>query len=123
MQAVYKQAQAVVDVDRALVSNAELQVNYCKITAPIRGRVGLRLVDRGNMIQANNPNGIAVITQLQPISVVFSIPQDEIQRVQKQLALNASDNVPLPVLAFDRSFQTLLAEGKLLAIEIGRAHV
>ena len=123
LQAVYKQAQAVVDVDRALVSNAELQVNYCKITAPIRGRVGLRLVDRGNMIQANNPNGIAVITQLQPISVVFSIPQDEIQRVQKQLALNASDNVPLPVLAFDRSFQTLLAEGKLLAIEIGRAHV
>lgn len=89
LEAVYKQAQALVDVDRALVANAELQVAYCNIIAPITGRVGLRQVDQGNMIQANNPNGIAVITQLQPISVVFSIPQDEILRVQKQLADNS----------------------------------
>jgi len=113
LDAVYKQAQALVDVDKALVSNAELQVAYCKITAPIQGRVGLRQVDQGNMIQANNPNGIAVITQLQPISVVFSIPQDEILRVQKQI----SENSVVPVIAFDRTFQNKLAEGTLTAID------
>ena len=113
LEAVYKQAQALVDVDRALVSSAELQVAYCNIIAPITGRVGLRQVDQGNMIQASNPNGIAVITQLQPISVVFSIPQDEILRVQKQLAENAQ----VPVIAYDRTFQNKLAEGTLTAID------
>lgn len=113
LQAVYKQAQALVDVDRALVANAELQVAYCNIIAPISGRVGLRQVDQGNMIQANNPTGIVVITQLQPISVVFSIPQDEILRVQKQL----SESSLVPVLAFDRTFQNQLAQGTLTAID------
>ncbi|MFN5186327.1 MAG: efflux RND transporter periplasmic adaptor subunit, partial [Planctomycetota bacterium] len=113
LDAVYKQAQALVDVDRALVANAQLQVAYCNIIAPIGGRVGLRQVDQGNMIQANNPNGIAVITQLQPISVVFSIPQDEILRVQNQL----SENAQVPVIAFDRTFQNKLAEGTLSAID------
>ena len=113
LQAVYKQAFALVDVDRALVANAQLQVAYCNIAAPISGRVGLRQVDRGNMIQANNPNGIAVITQLQPISVVFSIPQDEILRVQKQL----KENSAVPVIAFDRTFQNKLAQGTLTAID------
>lgn len=113
LQAVYKQAQALVDVDRALVANAELQVAYCNIVAPISGRVGLRQVDQGNMIQASNPNGIVVITQLQPISVVFSIPQDEILRVQKQL----SESALVPVFAFDRTFQNQLAQGTLTAID------
>jgi multidrug efflux system membrane fusion protein len=113
LQAVYKQAQALVDVDRALVANAELQVAYCNIVAPISGRVGLRQVDQGNMIQASNPNGIVVITQLQPISVVFSIPQDEILRVQKQL----SESSLVPVFAFDRTFQNQLAQGTLTAID------
>lgn len=113
LNAVFKQAQALVDVDRALVANAELQVAYCNIIAPISGRVGLRQVDQGNMIQANNPSGIAVITQLQPISVVFSIPQDEILRVQKQLA----ENSLVPVMAYDRTFQNKLAEGTLSAID------
>lgn len=113
LQAVYKQAQALVDVDRATVANAELQVAYCNIIAPIRGRVGLRLVDQGNMIQATSPTGIAVITQLQPISVLFPIPQDEIPRVQSQLQENNS----LAVIAYDRSFQNKLAEGTLTAID------
>lgn len=113
LDAVYKQAQALVEVDRALVANAQLQVAYSNITAPITGRVGLRQVDQGNMIQASNPNGIAVITQLQPISVVFSIPQDEILRVQKQLAENAQ----VPVIAYDRTFQNQLAQGTLAAID------
>ena len=113
LDAVFKQAQALVEVDRALVANAQLQVAYSNITAPITGRVGLRQVDQGNMIQASNPNGIAVITQLQPISVVFSIPQDEILRVQKQLAENAQ----VPVIAYDRTFQNQLAQGTLAAID------
>ncbi|MEI8210895.1 MAG: efflux RND transporter periplasmic adaptor subunit [Planctomycetota bacterium] len=111
--AIYKQAQAVVDVDRAALANTELQVTYTKITSPIGGRVGLRLVDQGNMVKASDPNGIAVITQLKPISIVFPIPQDEIPRVQKQLAASKS----VPVFAYDRSFKEQLAEGTLTAID------
>jgi multidrug efflux system membrane fusion protein len=111
--AVYKQAQAVVEVDQAAVANAELQLQFTQIVAPIRGRVGLRLVDQGNVVKASDPNGLAVITQLQPISIVFPIPQDEIPRVQRQLA--ASNAVP--VYAYDRSFKELLAEGTLTAID------
>jgi multidrug efflux system membrane fusion protein len=113
LEAVYKQAQAIVEVDRATVANAELQVTYCSIVAPIRGRIGLRLVDRGNMVKASDPNGLAVITQLQPISVVFPIPQDEIPRVQKQLSTSNA----IPVFAYDRSFQNQLATGTLTAID------
>ncbi|MFN7734184.1 MAG: efflux RND transporter periplasmic adaptor subunit [Pirellula sp.] len=111
--AVFKQAQAVVEVDQAAVANAELQLQYTHIVAPIRGRVGLRLVDQGNVIKASDPNGLAVITQLKPISIVFPIPQDEIPRVQRQLV--ASNAVP--VYAYDRSFKELLAEGTLTAID------
>lgn len=113
LEAVYKQAQAIVEVDRAAVANAELQVTYCSIVAPIRGRIGLRLIDRGNMVKASDPNGLAVITQLQPISVVFPIPQDEIPRVQKQLSTSNA----VPVFAYDRSFQNQLASGTLTAID------
>lgn len=113
LEAAFKQAQAVVDVDRASLANAELQLEYCTIAAPIRGRVGLRVLDRGNIVQANDPRGLALIAQLQPISILFPIPQDDIPRVQRQLA--ASEAVP--VFAYDRSFQNLLAEGTLTAID------
>ncbi len=113
LEALFKQAEAVVEVDRATVANAELQLDYCTITSPIRGRVGLRVVDRGNVITANDPRGLAVITQLNPISVLFPIPQDEIPRIQAQLANTES----IPVLAYDRSFQTPLAKGHLTAID------
>jgi multidrug efflux system membrane fusion protein len=113
LEAAYKQAQAVVDVDRASLANAELQLEYCTILAPISGRIGLRVLDPGNIVQASDPRGLAVIAQLQPISILFPIPQDEIPRVQKQLA--ASNTVP--VFAYDRSFQNLLAEGTLTAID------
>jgi membrane fusion protein, multidrug efflux system len=113
LEAGYKQAQAVVEVDRATLSNAELQLEYCTIQAPISGRVGLRVLDQGNMVAANDPRGLAVIAQLQPISILFPIPQDEIPRVQKQLATSAT----VPVFAYDRSFQNLLAEGNLTAID------
>ncbi len=111
--ATVKQAEAVVKVDEALVDNAKLQLTYTKIISPITGRVGLRLVDRGNIVRANDTTGLAVITQLEPISVVFTIPQDEIPRVQRQMQKNSA----LMVDAFDRDFQTRLAVGKLTAID------
>lgn len=113
LEAAYKQAQAVVEVDRAILANATLQLEYCEILAPITGRVGLRVLDQGNMVQANDVRGLALITQLQPISVIFPIPQDEIPRVKQQLAISSS----IPVMAYDRSFQNLLAEGRLTAID------
>ncbi len=112
-KATLRQCEAAVAVDQAMLHNAELQLSYTQITAPIRGRVGLRLVDRGNMIKATDSSGLAVITQLQPISVVFSIPQDEIPRVRSRLSEKGS----VEVLAYDRSFQSLLATGTLTAVD------
>ena len=80
-----QQSEGTIKIDEAAVANAELQLTYCKITAPFGGRIGLRLVDQGNMVRANDPSGIAVITQIDPIAVVFTIPQDDIYRVQRRL--------------------------------------
>lgn len=108
-----QQAEAAIKTDQALIDNANLQLDYCTITAPISGRIGLRLVDAGNIVRANDPTGIAVITQLQPISLVFTIPQDDIRRVQAQVR----DDAGLQVEAFDRDFSHRLAVGKLVAID------
>ena len=108
-----QQTMASIQTDEATVANANLQLSYCKITAPITGRIGLRLVDQGNIVRANDPNGLAVITQLQPIAVVFTIPQDEISRVQRR----TNQNEELKVDAFDRDFKVKLAGGKLLAVD------
>lgn len=111
--ATVRQAEAVVKVDEALVENAQLQLTYTRISSPITGRVGLRLVDKGNIVRANDTTGLAVITQLEPISLVFTIPQDDIPRVQRQMQKHSA----LMVEAFDRNFQTRLAVGKLTAID------
>jgi multidrug efflux system membrane fusion protein len=108
-----EQLEGTVQTDRGLVDNAKLQLRYCRITAPISGRIGLRLVDQGNIVHATDPMGMAVITQLQPIALVFPISQDEIPRVQRQ----TRDGIGLPVLAYDRNFTTKLATGKLSAID------
>ncbi len=108
-----RQGEASVAMNRAALSNTELQLSYTKILAPIRGRVGLRLVDRGNMVKANGTNAIVVITQLQPVSLVFTIPQDDIPRVQSRLEEAGS----VKVLAFDRSFQHLIETGTLTAVD------
>src|SRR2546423_9413892 len=76
-QAQVRQYEAVVQSDQAGINSAKLNIPYCKITAPIGGRIGLRKVDIGNMVAANDQNGLAVITQLHPISVIFSISQDD----------------------------------------------
>lgn len=108
-----QQTMASIQTDEATVANANLQLSYCKITAPISGRIGLRIVDQGNIVRPNDPNGMAVITQLQPIAVVFTIPQDEISRLQRR----AKQDEVLKVDAFDRDFKLKLASGKLLAID------
>lgn len=111
--ALVKQAEGTIKSDEAMVANAELQLTYCKIVAPITGRIGLRLVDVGNIVRANDPNGLAVITQLEPIALIFTIPQDDIPRVQKRMR----EGHELKVDAYDRDFQIKLATGKLKAID------
>lgn len=112
-KALVSQCQGAIQVDKGQIENIKLQLTYCHVVSPIRGRIGLRRVDPGNIVNANDPLGLAIITQLQPIAVVFTIPQDEIPRVQKKLAADAQPSVE----AFDRNFTTRLATGKLLAVD------
>lgn len=111
--AIVQQTEGAIKSDRAMVANAELQITYCRITSPIDGRIGLRLVDVGNIVRANDPSGLAVINQLQPIALTFTISQDEIPRVRKQML----EGNELKVDAYDRDFTTKLASGKLLATD------
>ena len=111
--ALVDQSAGALRTDHAMIDNAKLQLTYCRIIAPISGRIGLRLVDPGNMVRANDPTGLAIITQLQPIALIFTIPQDEISRVQRKI--NAGES--LVVEAYDRDFHTRLATGKLLAVD------
>ncbi|HVA46377.1 MAG TPA: MdtA/MuxA family multidrug efflux RND transporter periplasmic adaptor subunit [Pirellulales bacterium] len=111
--ALVEQMEGAIRTDRAAIDNAKLQLAYCHINAPITGRIGLRLVDPGNMVRANEMGGIAVITQLQPIALVFTIPQDSISLVQRK----ANSGETLVVEAYDRDFKNELATGKLLAID------
>jgi membrane fusion protein, multidrug efflux system len=112
-ESLVKQYQGTVATDKAQVANAKLQLSYSKITAPISGRLGLRLVDQGNMIKASDATGLAVITQVQPISVVFTLPEDALPSLTQQL----NQGKTLSVEAFDRSGKNKLAEGKLLAVD------
>jgi multidrug efflux system membrane fusion protein len=98
--------------DKANVDNAKLQLVYSRVTAPISGRIGLRMVDPGNIIQANSTQGIAVITQLQPITVAFSIPEDNVE-----LVLSEMKSRLLLAEAYDRTFHNQLATGSLLSID------
>ncbi len=102
-----------IEADRAQIAAAKLQLTYCRIEAPISGRIGLRQVDPGNMVHAADANGIAVITQLQPISVLFSIPEDYLPEVLKRLRLNPH----LPVIAYDRDGNRKLATGTLVTVD------
>ena len=111
--AMVQQLEGTVQTDRGLVANARLQLSYCRIVAPVSGRIGLRLVDQGNIVHANDVMGMAVITQLQPIALVFPVSQDEIPRVQKRV----NEGETLTVEAYDRGFTTKLATGKLYATD------
>ena len=107
------QDEAIVRSDKANVENATLNLNYCHILSPSDGRVGLRLVDPGNYVQASDPNGIAIITQMQPISVIFTVPQDAIPQFIKKLRAGEA----LAVLAFNRSNSAQLATGSLTTVD------
>ncbi|ANE56581.1 MdtA/MuxA family multidrug efflux RND transporter periplasmic adaptor subunit [Methylomonas sp. DH-1] len=111
--ALVKQYRGTVEIDRAQLENAKLQLAYTKISAPISGRIGLRLVDQGNMVRASDANGLAVITQMQPISVVFTLPEDQAPAVMARWRSGTA----LEVEAYDRAGQQRLAVGKLLAID------
>lgn len=104
--------EGAIKADQASIDSAKLQIAYCHITAPISGRVGLRLVDIGNIIHASDTTGLLVITQLQPISVIFTLPQDQLPQVMAKMRQGA-----LSVEAFDRDNTTRLATGKLLTID------
>lgn len=111
--ALVRQYEAALKVDQAQVESAALQLSYAHITAPVSGRIGLRTVDQGNIVHAGDATGIAVITQLRPITVLFSIPQDEIEPIMKNLA----EGETMEVLAYDRDGRTKLAEGKLVTAD------
>ena len=111
--ALVRQYEATVKLDQAQVDTAALQLAYAHITAPASGRVGLRLVDTGNLIHPSDANGIAVITQLRPITVLFAIPQDALPQVLKRFRTGE----PMVVEAFDRDGQALLATGRLVTID------
>jgi membrane fusion protein, multidrug efflux system len=111
--ALVGQSDGAIISDQALINNAKLQLTYSRITAPISGRVGLRLVDAGNIVHATDTSGLLVITQLQPISVIFSLPQDQLPQVAAKLRSGA----PMPVEAYDRDDTAKIATGKLATID------
>jgi multidrug efflux system membrane fusion protein len=105
--------EGAIKADKATIDNAKLQITYSHIVAPIGGRVGLRLVDMGNIVHAADTNGLVVITQLQPIAVLFSLPQDQLPAVIGKMRSGTT----LSVEAFDRDNTAKIATGKLLTID------
>ena len=112
-EALVRQYEGAIKVDQGQIDSAKLQLLYCHITAPIGGRVGLRLVDPGNIVHATDTTGLVVITQLQPIAVVFAIAEDSLPSVLAKLKAGES----LPVEAYDREQRQQLAVGSLLTVD------
>ena len=111
--ALVGQYTGAVKMDQGLIDNARLQVTYSHITAPISGRVGLRLVDAGNMVHATDPNGLLVITQVQPIAVLFTLPEDNLPPILGKVRAGER----LTVEAYDRAGQNKIAAGALLTVD------
>ena len=108
-----RQDEGAIKVDQGQIDNARLQLVYCRITAPLSGRVGLRLVDPGNIVHAADTNGLIVITQIDPIAVIFAIPEDSLPQVQKQM----QGGRQLPAEAYDRDLKNKLATSSLITID------
>lgn len=111
-KALTQQLEAAVQADQAAIDSAKVQLDYATITAPIDGRTGLRLVDEGNIVRSADSNGIVVLTQLQPIFIVFTLPAQYLGEIQTQHARS-----PLSIVALDRDNSTPLDEGKLTVID------
>jgi len=111
-RALVMQLEAAVQGDQAAIDNATVQLGYTTIVSPISGRTGIRLVDRGNIVRATDANGLVIITQVQPISVVFGLPQDALGEVTREMSQG-----PLKVLAYNRDGTTRLGEGVVTLID------
>lgn len=111
-QATVDQLEGTTRTDQANIDNAKLNLFYCHITAPVSGRIGLRLVDPGNMVHAADTNPLLVITQMQPVAVIFTLPEDQLPEVAQHMAQGT-----LKVDAYSRDDSTLLASGTLLTID------
>jgi membrane fusion protein, multidrug efflux system len=111
--ALVGQYQGGITSDQAAIDNAKLQLTYCHITSPINGRVGLRLVDIGNIVHATDPTGLLVITQLQPIAVLFTLPEDNLPPVLKRL----NSGQGLTAEAYNREGTVKIATGSLLTVD------
>jgi len=112
-EALVRQYEGAVKVDQGQIDSARLQLVYCRITAPLGGRVGLRVVDPGNIVHASDPNGLIVITQLQPITIIFSIPEDNLPDVLRKLKAGQR----IEVEAFNREQNQKIASGSLLTVD------
>src|SRR5229473_5983963 len=110
-RALVAQLEAQVRLDQGAIDNARAYVNYCTITAPISARVGIRLVDQGNLVHASDPTGIAVLTQIRPISVLFTLPQQQLGQVNKAFA-----KAPLNVEATESDSKQVLDRGTLQVV-------
>jgi membrane fusion protein, multidrug efflux system len=110
---IVKQDQGSVLTDQALIAQQKLNIAYCHIVSPVTGRVGIRIVDPGNYVQTSDANGLAVVTQLQPISVIFSLPEDDIPEVVAQM----KGSTPLAATVYDRANVHELGTGKVTVLD------
>jgi multidrug efflux system membrane fusion protein len=111
--ATVQQYEGTVKYDEGQVESAKVNLVYCRITSPVAGRVGLRLVDPGNIVQTTDTTGLVMITQLQPMTVVFSVAEDFLPEIQDQIRLGNK----LQVVALDRAQQRQIASGELLTVD------
>jgi multidrug efflux system membrane fusion protein len=111
-QAKVDQLKATIDADQAAIDSAQTQLSYATITAPIDGRVGFRQVDVGNIIHANDPNPLTVLTQIQPVQVTCTLPQNDLAPIREAMQHGA-----VPALAYDQDNNKELADGKLLLVD------
>ncbi|HTT07180.1 MAG TPA: MdtA/MuxA family multidrug efflux RND transporter periplasmic adaptor subunit [Gammaproteobacteria bacterium] len=112
-ESLVKQYEGNVQTDQGQIDTARLNLTYCRVTAPVSGRVGLRQIDQGNYAQVSDPNGIVTLTQLQPITVIFTVPEDDLPAIMKRVGAGAE----LQVTAFDRTQSSKLATGKLTSVD------
>jgi multidrug efflux system membrane fusion protein len=114
-QALVNQYEGMVKTDEGLIASAQVNVDYCTIRAPFAGQIGLRLVDAGNIVHASDTNALAVVTQTQPITIIFTIPEDQISKVMSKFKPGGP---PLTVEAWDRDLSNQIAkDGTLLAVD------
>ena len=111
--ATVHQFEGAIKADQGMIDNIKVQLVYCRINSPLTGRIGLRLVDRGNIVHATDATGLATVTQLQPIAVIFNLAQDFLPEVMKRYRAGQT----LLVEAWDRDLRKKLATGKLLTVD------